>query len=111
MLSFHRIVKCWIGYVLTHVSVSLHVFHAVIVHYAKIAGMERFGHGFWQLGFSFDNFGAGFLCFGFHLLLESYSHCAAFLGLGLGYVLVGLSLVDLEGCANILAYVYIRDVD
>ncbi len=95
----------------THYGVGLDVFHPVVVHDAEIAAGKGGGHGFGQFGLGFYHLCSGFLCLGFHLLLQGYGHGTALFGLGLCDVFVGLRLVYLQCGADILAYVYIGDVN
>ena len=44
-------------------------------------------------------------------LLKGNSHGATLLGLRLSNVLVGIGLVNLEGCTDVLAYIYIGNID
>ena len=95
----------------THLGVGLHIFHTVIIHDAEIAAVKGFGHGSRQFSFSFYYFCTGFLRFGFHLLFQCYGHCATLFGLGLSYVFVSLSLINLQGGADVFAYIDVGDVN
>ena len=51
------------------------------------------------------------LCAGLVLLLKGNSHGTTLLGLRLSNVLVGIGLVNLEGCTDVLANIDICNVD
>ena len=55
--------------------------------------------------------GTRLLRFGFHLLLAGDSHGATLLCLRLCDVLIGLRLVHLQLCTDVLTYIDVRDVD
>ena len=94
-----------------HVGVGFDILHLVVVHNAEVSAAEGGSHGYGQLAFGFDYLGTRFLCEGFHFLLAGDCHSPAFFGFRLGDVLVGLSLVDLQGGADVAAYVDVGDVD
>ena len=48
-----------------------------------------------NLCFCLDDIRTGFLCFGFHLLLSSYSHRSAFFCLGLRNIFISIGLIHL----------------
>ena len=87
------------------------ILHAVVVHDAEVAVAECFCHGLRHESLSLDDTGTRLLCFGFHLLLAGDSHCATLLCLGLCNVLIGLRLVHLQLCADILTYINVGDID
>ena len=93
--------------IFTHFGVCLDIFHAIIVHDAEIAVPECLRHCQWDFGFGLDYLCPRFLCLRFHLLLQCNGHGAAFLRTCLGYILVGIRLIHLEICSDVLPYVYI----
>ena len=94
-----------------HIGVGLDVLHTVVVHNAEISVAESFGHCQRHFGLGLDNLGAGFLCLCLHLLLLSDSHSAAFLSLSLCNVLVGVGLVHLQLCTDVLSNVDVGDIN
>ena len=98
------------GDVLAHVGVGLDILDAVVVHDAEVAGAEGIGHGQRYLFLGLNDLCTGFLCLGLHLLLLGHCHGAALLGAGLGYVLVGVGLIYLQDCSDVLSDVYVGDV-
>ena len=100
-----------LGDVLAHVGVGLDVLHLVVIHDTEIAVAERLGHCQRYLCFGLYDLCAGLLGLCLHLLLQSHGHCPALLCTGLCDVLVGISLVHLEYCTDILSYINIRYVD
>ena len=97
--------------ILTHIGVRLYVLHLVVIHDAEITVDECLSHRAGQFSLGLDDLGACLLGLGTHFLLESNSHSATLLRLGLRDILIGLGLVNLKGCADVLAYVNVSDID
>lgn len=98
--------------IFTHFGVCLDIFHAIIVHDAEIAVPECLRHCQWDFGFGLD-----YLCPRLplpSLPVPSLSFPAPmqrpWRGVPphvLGYILVGIRLIHLEICSDVLPYVYI----